>query len=131
MTKTLVGESFQDRITNIFVEAGKPLSGETVVLTYREQYADSGTSDSIRTAISALTRQGALQEIGTVRSVLTGRMVMTWGINTGSVTPAVTHSKQSPKQFQAEIDLLKAEKKHLEETNMKLYGIIEELRKGK
>ena len=75
----------------------KPLSGEEAVISFRDKYGEEalGTSDTIRTAISSLTRSGALKEAGTIKSSVTGMTVKVWAINDGlSIAPSVKQSKR-------------------------------------
>lgn len=73
-------ESTQDRILGIFQEHSR-LSGEETVYLYEEKYGRNGTSDVVRTAISALTRKGLLREAGDTTSV--NGPVKTWTVNDG------------------------------------------------
>lgn len=120
-------ETHHDRVLGIFIESGNAMTGEEVVLAFKEKYGDNGTSDTIRTAVSALTRKGQLREEGTKVNAQ-GLTVKTWGLNDGPVIGQVTHGRQTPKQLQDEVRILEAKNKNLEETNMKLLGQIEALR---
>jgi hypothetical protein len=83
-----------EKVLDLF--SSKPLSGEEAVISFRDKYEEEalGTSDTIRTAISSLTRSGALKEAGTIKSSVTGMTVKVWAINDGLTVPSVKQSKR-------------------------------------
>jgi len=64
------------------------------------------------------------------QSPLTKKTVNVWKYNDGSVVPVVdvTASKPTNSQIQGELNVLQMRYKNLEESNAKLYQLIERLR---
>jgi len=104
-------ETTQDRILLIFQGfPGKALMGETVVIEFEERFGRNGTSDTVRTGISALTRKGYLLEAGEVTSPTTKEPVKTWVLNQGPITPLpeVTNTpRQQAKQALTQVPAVK------------------------
>ena len=105
-------ETTQDRILTIFQGfPGKALMGETVVIEFEERFGRNGTSDTVRTGISALTRKGYLLEVGVVTSPTTNEPVKTWILNQGYIVPLpeVTNTpRQQAKQALTQVPAVKA-----------------------
>jgi len=125
-------ETTQDKILTIFQgHPGQHLMGETVVFEFEDRFGRNGTSDTVRTGISALTRKGYLLETEEVISPTTQEPVKTWVLNEGPIVElpeGAVKKVSTQKQLQTELAVLQARYKNEQESNAKLYGIIERLR---
>jgi len=90
-------QTTQDKILQIFQENKRRLMGEEVVIIFEEQFGRNGTSDTVRTGISALTRKGYLLEAGEVTSPTTKEPVKTWVLNEGPIV-ALPEVINTPRQ---------------------------------
>jgi predicted transcriptional regulator len=120
----------EDRVLDIF-KAQPELMAEEVFPLYEEAYGETSRSNSIHTTISRLTKKGLLYVVRRKQSPLTKKTVNVWKYNDGTTVPVVdasVTSKPTSHQIQAELDVLKARYKNEQESNTKLYGIIERLR---
>jgi predicted transcriptional regulator len=119
----------EERVLDIF-QAHPELMAEEVFPLYEEAHGDTSRSNSIHTTISRLTRKGLLYVVRRQISPLTHKTVNVWKFNDGSVVPVVDNSvvKSTNKQLNDEAEILRAKNKGLEETNMRLLGLIEDLR---
>lgn len=118
----------EERVLNIYT-ANKELMAEQVFPIYEELYGETSRSNSIHTTISRLTRKGLLFVIRRDVSPLTKKTVNVWHIADGTPIPTVdVVHKPSNSELNHEAELLRLKNKNLEETNMKLLGIIERLR---
>lgn len=118
----------EERVLNIYT-AHKELMAEQVFPIYEELYGETSRSNSIHTTISRLTRKGLLFVIRRDVSPLTKKTVNVWHIADGTLVPVVdVVHKPSNSELNHETELLRIKNKNLEETNLKLLGIIERLR---
>jgi len=119
----------EERVLSIY-EAHKELKAEDVFPLYEEKYGETSRSNSIHTTISRLTKKGLLFVIRRDVSPLTKKTVNVWHIADGTPVPvlAADPDKKTPTQLKGEFDVMQLRYKNLEESNAKLYKIIEDLR---
>lgn len=125
-TKDLIKE----RVLNVFqVNFHNGLMAEEVFPLYEELYGATSRSNSIHTTLSQLTKEGLLYVCGKKTSPLTHKTVNVW-TNDSNGIPVVqqTEVKYTGKQLQEELHILRQKNKTLEETNLRLLGVIEEVR---
>lgn len=118
----------EERVLSIY-EDHKELMAEQVFPLYEEKYDETSRSNSIHTTISRLTKKGLLFIVRRDVSPVTKKTVNIWHIADGTPVPQVDAiRKPSNSELSHETELLRLKNKNLEETNMKLLGIIERLR---
>jgi hypothetical protein len=119
----------EERVLSIY-EAHKELMAEQVFPLYEEKYGETSRSNSIHTTLSRLTKKGLLFVIRRDVSPLTKKTVNVWHIADGTPIPvlAANPDKKTPTQLQGELDVLQLRYKNLEESNAKLYILIEQVR---
>jgi predicted transcriptional regulator len=119
----------EERVLDIF-QAHPELMAEEVFPLYEEAHGDTSRSNSIHTTISRLAKKGLLFVVRRQVSPLTRKTVNVWKFNDGTVVAVAEAAVYKPtnKDLSNEAEILRAKNKNLEETNMKLLGIIEGLR---
>lgn len=118
----------EERVLSIY-EDHKELMAEQVFPLYEEKYGETSRSNSIHTTLSRLTKKGLLFIVRHDVSPVTKKTVNIWHIADGTSVPVIDIGhKPSNSELNHETELLRLKNKNLEETNMKLLGIIERLR---
>jgi predicted transcriptional regulator len=119
----------EERVLDIF-KANDELMAEEVFPLYEEAHEYTSRSNSIHSALSRLTKKGLLYVVRRKVSPLTHKTVNVWKYNDGSVSLQTVAATPKPtnKALTNEAEILRAKNKGLEETNLRLLGIIENLR---
>lgn len=119
----------EERVLSIYQDF-KELKAEEVFPVYEDRYGETSRSNSIHSGLSRLTKKGLLFVIRREVSPLTKKTVNVWHLVDGTPIPvlAADPDKKTPTQLKGEFDVLQLRYKNLEESNTKLYKLIEEVR---
>lgn len=122
-------QAIEDRVLGIFQTHGE-LMAEEVFPIYENLHGSTARSNSIHTTISRLTKKGFLYVVRRQTSPQTNKLVNVWKEHTGTFPQGFVPvaAKPTNSQIQGELDILKLRYKNLEESNTKLYQLIEQLR---
>lgn len=108
------------------------LNSTQIAEQFEEQFGRISFQTSPSTYVSQLTQKGFLRNVGEELNVQTGKQIGVWERVDGEIVELPELNGKAPKQTahqaKAEITLLLARNKNLEETNLKLMGLIETLR---
>lgn len=119
----------EERVLDIY-KVHNELMAEEVFPLYEALHEYTSRSNSIHSALSRLTKKGLLFVVRRQVSPLTHKTVNVWKYNDGTAVPVTETAAYKPtnKDLSNEAEILRAKNKNLEETNMRLLGVIEDLR---